>query len=134
MKALILLVTALMLTGCFDYSDGDRIGTVIKLSRKGLVCKTWEGQMYLGGLKKQTNSSSDGQSTTTSMVANTWDFTVEDETLLPAIRKAMETGVPITLRYRQELVTLCRSDSDGDYFVTAADLPGFLPGPDVPRR
>lgn len=100
------------LAGCLDYSDGDRIGTVVKLSKKGFFCKTWEGQMYLGGLKKHTNS--DGN---TSMVANTWDFTVEDASYVPALQKALETGTPIKVRYNQEFATFCRSDSE-NYFIT----------------
>ena len=76
--------------------------------------------MYLGGMKKQTNTSSDGKSFVTSMVANTWDFTVEDEKFLPTIAKALESGEPIRVTYRQEAVTFCRSDSDGSYFITGA--------------
>lgn len=78
--------------------------------------------MLQGGMKKQANTSLsvDGKSTvtTTSIVPNTWDFTVEDESQLPAIQRAMDTGEAVTIKYRQELVTFCRSDSDGDYFVT----------------
>lgn len=39
-KVILLSAVALLLTGCFDYSDGERSGTVIKLSRKGVLCKT----------------------------------------------------------------------------------------------
>ena len=31
----------------FSYSDGTRTGFVQKLSRKGWVCKTWEGEMAM---------------------------------------------------------------------------------------
>lgn len=31
----------------FTYSDGTRTGFVQKLSRKGWVCKTWEGEMAM---------------------------------------------------------------------------------------
>ncbi len=114
MKKLIIMLP-ILLTGCFDYSDGDRVGTIQKLSKKGMFCKTWEGEMLLGGLKKQTNFSSDGKSTTTSMVANTFQFTVEDESLLPAVKAAMEAGQPVTISYKQEMFTFCRSDEN--YFV-----------------
>ncbi len=116
MKKIILLLPFL-LTACFDYSDGDRVGVIQKLSKKGIFCKTWEGEMLLGGLKKQVNVSSDGKSTTTSMVANTFHFTVEDESLLPAVKAAMESGQPVTISYREELISFCRSDES--YFVTA---------------
>lgn len=31
----------------FSYSDGTRTGFVQKLSRKGWICKTWEGEMAM---------------------------------------------------------------------------------------
>ena len=31
----------------FSYSSGDRIGYVQKLSRKGWVCRTWEGELAM---------------------------------------------------------------------------------------
>ena len=116
-KIFLMMLCAPLLAGCYEVSSGERVGTVVKLSKRGYFCKTWEGQMLLGGLRKQTNLSSDGKSTTTSMVANTWDFTISDEKVLPAIQAALDSGDPIRLQYRQELVTFCRSDSD-DYFVT----------------
>lgn len=117
-RLLIPLLLALPLAGCFDYSDGQRTGTVIKFSRKGVFCKTWEGEMLLGGMKRKTTTNSDGNSSV-SMVANTWQFTVEDERLIPAINAALNSGDPVTITYHQELMTFCRSDSDGDYFATA---------------
>lgn len=111
------LILPFLLSGCFDYSDGDRAGSVTKLSKKGLFCKTWEGSMNLGGMRKETVSSSDGKSFTEQTVPNTFDFTVEDLSLLPKIQAAMNTGERITVHYKQELFTFCRSDSN--YFIDA---------------
>ncbi len=131
-KTLLVAFTAVALTGCFDYSDGDRIGTLTKFSRKGYFCKTWEGQMFLGGMRKQTNVSSDGKSTTSSMVANTWDFTVENTALVQPLLKALEKGDPVHVRYNQEAITFCRSDGD-NYFITA--IVGEAPdAPTIPVR
>ncbi len=50
--------------GC-SYSDGDRVGYLQKLSRKGWLCKTFEGELAM---------------TTVPGVAPTlWDFTVWDD-------------------------------------------------------
>ena len=35
------------LTLHIDYSNGERVGYVQKLSRKGWVCKTWEGELAM---------------------------------------------------------------------------------------
>jgi hypothetical protein len=113
----IALAMAIPLAGCFDYSDGQRVGTIIKFSKKGVFCKTWEGEMLLGGLKRQSSTDSAGN-TNTSMVANVWRFTVEDERLVEPVQAALESGRPVTMGYRQELATFCRSES-GDYFATS---------------
>jgi hypothetical protein len=36
-----------LVTLTFNYSDGDRIGYVQKFSRKGWVCRTWEGELAM---------------------------------------------------------------------------------------
>ena len=39
------------ITGVFyGYSDGQRTGDIYKFSKKGIIWKSWEGEMYLGGL------------------------------------------------------------------------------------
>lgn len=124
MSKTITLVTALIiLTGCFDYSDGDRAGQVTKLSKKGFFCKTWEGEMNLGGMKNVTKSgtTSDGKSYSyDTMAANTFPFTIEDEKLVPVVMKALEEGQRVKVHYTQELFTFCRSDSN--YFVDSVSF------------
>lgn len=111
------LAVLLLLTGCLDYSDGVKAGTVTQFSHKGYFCKTWEGQLLMGGLRKETQRTSDGKSTFDTMVANTMDFTVEDPALVPVIQAALESGDRVQLAYHQEVATFCRSDS-GSRFIT----------------
>lgn len=119
MKKILALASLLTLTACLDYSDGDRTGTVTKLSKSGFFCKTWEGQILMGGMKKVTNLSSDGKSPVDTMAANTFEFTVEEShaDLIPKIQAAMDSGQRVTLHYQKEVISFCRSDSDS-YFVT----------------
>ena len=46
--ALFLLYTWMSLS--FAYSEGDRAGYLQKFSRKGWLCKTWEGEMLLSSM------------------------------------------------------------------------------------
>ena len=46
--ALLAGYTALVLN--VSYSDGERAGVLQKFSRKGWVCKTWEGELAMGAL------------------------------------------------------------------------------------
>jgi len=71
------------------YSDGYRAGTVIKLSRKGYLFKTWEGQLNLQALSEDKGI---------------WEFSVHrsDEDVREAINKAVEQGYRVKLHYKQK--------------------------------
>lgn len=47
---LVSLITFIYPFGIMEnYSDGQRTGDIYKFSKKGLLWKSWEGEMYLGG-------------------------------------------------------------------------------------
>jgi hypothetical protein len=94
------------------YSDGERTGVITKFSHKGIFWKTWEGEMYLGGVKQTTNS--DGQS---AMVANIWEFSITDPELIEQVKQAQRDGERHTLHYKQVGNPKPWNGSTG-YFVT----------------
>jgi hypothetical protein len=104
--ALIAVFISLLLSGCWDMGGGEKIGSITRLQRTGVFCKTWEGEIIRGGL----NSGS-------GVVGNAFHFTVEDDTLAQQVQKAMEAQQEVKITYKQEGVTLCRSDSH-NYFLT----------------
>lgn len=112
----LLLAAALFCAGCgqgFDYSDGSRVGTVVKFSKKGAFCKTWEGEMVLGGVRASENGA----------IANVWAFSVIDEKVVHAVQQAAEDGRRVKLTYHEGLLTgPCISETS--YFVTAAESVG----------
>ena len=85
----------------FSYSDGDRSGILQKFSRKGWVCKTWEGQMAMVTLP--------------GTVAEKFDFTVRDEAVANKIKDA--EGKRVVLHYREHrgIPTDCFGETQ--YFV-----------------
>lgn len=88
--------TAITAGGCVaDYSDGSRAGTVTSLSRKGLIWKSWEGQMVLGGVR----SRSDGNGGE----ANVFEFNA-DEAVVKRIQEAMLSGERVELVYTEWLI------------------------------
>lgn len=115
MMGFAMLATVMATSGCTgcgsDYSDGDRVGVVTKFSRKGLVCKSWEGEMTLTGFRPAENNA---------MVANIWKFSADDA-IAPKITKAMQTG-PLKLTYRQWAIA--PSCQDTDYNITNVELAG----------
>lgn len=90
------------------YSDGDRTGVITKFSNKGIMWKSWEGQLNLGGMVKN----SDDQ-----MVPNVWEFTVTDEAIVPQVQAAQAAGHPVTLHYTQWLLNPVWIDSQ--YEITS---------------
>lgn len=45
----VLIILVLFISGCLEYSDGQRVGIVTKFSQKGLIWKTWEGELRPSG-------------------------------------------------------------------------------------
>ena len=91
---------ALMLN--WSYSEGERAGYVQKLSKKGWICKTWEGEIALVSMP--------------GTVAEKFEFTVRDDAVAEQINASL--GSRVTLLYQQHigLPTSCWGDTQ--YFVT----------------
>lgn len=82
--ALILVAT---FTACgFKYSDGERFGVISKFSRKGYICKTWEGELLIG---PQT------------LRPQVFIFSVDSDGPVDAVKVAMESGKNVSLAYEQ---------------------------------
>ena len=95
--------------GC-GYSDGERVGTVTKLSRKGVVCKTWEGEMVMGGLR----SGAEGA------VANVFYFSVDRPELVQPLQIALNSGRRVKITYYEGVFSgVCYGNSW--HFVEAVE-------------
>ena len=95
------------LTLTWSYSEGDRGGVLQKFSRKGWICKTYEGEiaMYVVGVAPQI-----------------WHFSVRDAATAAALTKAV--GRQVRLHYTEHpgLPTSCFGDTD--YFVEDVEIVG----------
>ena len=85
----------------WSYSKGERAGFLQKVSNKGWICKTWEGELSLVALP--------------GTAPEKFLFTVRDETVAQKVNAA--AGKRVTLQYEQHqgLPTSCFGDTD--YFV-----------------
>jgi hypothetical protein len=88
----------------FSYSDGQRAGYVQKFSRKGWICKTWEGELAMANLP--------------GTMPQIFNFTVRDAAVANQIN--LDMGKRVILHYQQHvgLPTSCFGDTE--YFVTSA--------------
>ncbi len=115
--AIALLVAAwLFAAWSWSYSTGERAGWVQKLSKKGWVCKTWEGELALVSLPGST--------------AEKFFFTVHDDAVAAEITKFI--GKRVALHYEEKvgLPTTCFGETR--HFVTGVTLSDEIPiGPGV---
>ena len=106
--ALLLLITAwFVFAWHWSYSEGERAGWVQKLSRKGWVCKTWEGEQALVSLPGTSS-------------VEKFQFTVHDEATAAAINKVM--GRRVNLHYEEKVGLPGSCFGETRYFVTGVTL------------
>src|ERR1035437_6605731 len=77
--------------GC-TRSDGIRVGIISKFSNKGLMVKSHEGELVLGG---QVGTSHGGS------VANIWEFTCLNPEIVPVLESAMNSNLVVSIKYHQ---------------------------------
>jgi hypothetical protein len=107
----------------YVYSKGDRAGYVQKFSEKGLLCKTWEGEL--------------AQVSLPGAMPEIFHFTVRDDRVAADIQRQMPTGNRVTLMYEEHPAVPTSCFGDTKYFVTGIRpveqvLPPAAPGSPPP--
>jgi len=110
---LLLIVGALYYVTFGYYSDGTRVGSLVKMSRRGWIFKTYEGQLLVGGM-------TDGTGT---MSSSMWEFSVDDDNkeVIDALEHSQKTGQRVSLHYEEKFFQL-PWNGDTKYFVTGVEL------------
>jgi hypothetical protein len=86
----------------FSYSHGERAGYVQKFSKKGWICKTWEGELAMATLP--------------GTMPEVFAFTLHDDALAAEVNKLV--GARVTLGYEQHFgLPSCFGDTT--YWVTS---------------
>jgi hypothetical protein len=106
MVALVIIV--LLFLNYANYSDGYRVGVPIKVSHKGNLFKTYEGELNVGGL---TNSSE-------GVLPTTWAFSIRgaDQDVRDKLSAAVESGTRVKLFYKEKYIRIFWR-GDTKYFV-----------------
>jgi hypothetical protein len=86
----------------FSYSEGERVGFVQKLSKKGWICKTNEGELAMVNVVGQQ--------------ATIFNFSVRDESVVTAIEAL--AGHKLTLHYAEHRGIPSTCFGETTYFVT----------------
>ncbi|HHM21630.1 MAG TPA: hypothetical protein ENJ20_06360 [Bacteroidetes bacterium] len=90
----------------YTYSEGTRSGNLIKISKKGYIFKTYEGQLKLGGIDLQNEEEG---------LSDTWSFSVKNINIVRQLEKLQ--GEKVILRYK-EINKAMPWQGDTNYFVT----------------
>ncbi|WP_020538093.1 hypothetical protein [Lewinella cohaerens] len=94
----------------WTFSDGTRAGELIKVSKKGVVFKTYEGQINLGGFQGDSGSGITG---------NIWEFSTTDKEVYQKLQE-ME-GKKVKLHYQQRYKTMPWQGKT-EYFVDEVNV------------
>ncbi len=105
----ILSIGVYMIYANWTYSEGTRAGNLIKISKKGYIFKTYEGQLKLGGI--DLSNPEEGMS-------DSWSFSVRDEGVFKELEKRQ--GQKVVLRYKQ-INHAMPWQGDTDYYIYAVE-------------
>lgn len=92
----------------WSYSQGERAGYLQKLSHKGWLCKTWEGEILLSSMP--------------GAIPERFAFTVRDPAVVTQLQQAMGQRVQLTYSQHKGLPTTCFGETD--YFVDKVHVGG----------
>jgi len=102
--ALFLLYTWMSLS--FAYSEGDRAGYLQKFSRKGWLCKTWEGEMLLSSMP--------------GAIPERFSFSVRDPAVVDQMQAAMGKRVQMAYSEHRGVPTQCFGETG--FFATKVSV------------
>src|SRR5262245_45544546 len=113
----VIVALALLVAGYFwavlrwSYSSGERAGWIQKISKKGWVCKTWEGELAMVSMPGATPEK--------------FYFTVREDAVAERINQVM--GKRVTLHYEEKvgLPTSCFGETR--HFVTRVTIVDEIP-------
>jgi hypothetical protein len=98
-----------------SYSEGSRAGRLIKLTKKGYVFKTYEGELDMGGIStiRERRNEEGG-------ITSIWDFSVDkdDQRLIEQLERL--GGRNVRLRYEERFFRLFW-EGETRYFVTGVE-------------
>jgi hypothetical protein len=122
LMALVVLVLGIwtLITLNYTYSTGERAGYVQKISQKGWICKTWEGEIAMANLP--------------GAMPQIFEFSVRDDAIANQIQKHAGQRVSLTYDEHPGIPTSCFGDTP--YFIVkvtpisdAVPLPATPPPP-----
>jgi hypothetical protein len=95
----------------WSYSTGDRAGVLQKFSRKGWICKTYEGELALYVVS--------------GVAPEIWSFSVRDEAVARDLQSLV--GERVRIRYSEHVGIPTNCFGETPYFATSVELVDPVP-------
>ncbi|MFY9514524.1 MAG: hypothetical protein WAQ05_26455 [Rubrivivax sp.] len=95
----------------WSYSTGERAGWVQKLSNKGWICKTWEGELTLVSLPGSTPEK--------------FLFTIRDDAIADQVTRVM--GKRVSLHYEEKVGLPSSCFGETRHYVTSVTVADEVP-------
>jgi hypothetical protein len=92
----------------YTYSSGERAGYVQKISKKGWICKTWEGELAMANLP--------------GTMPQIFAYTVRNDSIAKVIEQNAGKQVSLTYDQHRGVPTSCFGETE--YFVTGVHRTG----------
>jgi N-acetylglutamate synthase-like GNAT family acetyltransferase len=90
----------------WSYSEGERVGYVQKFSKRGWLCKTWEGELAMVSMPGR--------------MSEKFNFTVRDDAVAEHINQSLGKRVAITYQQHKGVPTTCFGETE--YYVVAVKV------------
>jgi hypothetical protein len=92
----------------YTYASGDRAGYVQKISKKGWLCKTWEGELAMANLP--------------GTMPQIFSFTVRNDSVANVLEQTIGKQVSVTYEQHRGLPTTCFGETE--YFISRVNRIG----------
>jgi hypothetical protein len=92
----------------YTYASGERAGYVQKISKKGWLCKTWEGELAMANLP--------------GTMPQIFSFTVRNDSIAHVIEQNIGKQVSLTYQQHRGVPTTCFGETE--YFISEAHRVG----------
>ena len=105
LSPIVLLALYTVIALNYSYSSGRRAGYVQKFSKKGWLCKTWEGELAMVNIP--------------GAMQEKWEFTVRNDSIAKLILQDMGGQVALTYDQHTGIPTSCFGETE--YFITGVE-------------
>jgi hypothetical protein len=99
--AILIFVAYAWITLTFSYSEGERAGFLQKFSKRGWICKTWEGEILLTSMP--------------GAIPDKFQFSVRDDAIAQQLMNA--TGKRVVLSYAQHKGVPTECFGETEYYI-----------------